>query len=246
MFSFGFVNASSPDSMLCTNVDSSGTLRVDQQSEFRQGFTLIELLVVIAILGILASLFFPLLNQARLPALKTKCMNNLRQIQIACSNYADDHDSKYPVAVRDFGFPHEFKNFTNMFSGYLPASRNSIAFCPGPLHRIRNSSTPLYDSNYTTYQYFNMTNASLGTFKISMPKLSKSTTASPRAALWGCLTIKRPDGSALAHGEPGVNSPISGMNAAYVDGHAGWTAPEALEVFWSYNGDYHWPKPPSN
>lgn len=63
------------------------------------GFTLIELLVVIAIIGIIAALLFPVFSRARAAARKTTCTSNLRQIGIALSMYADDHDGQGPPAT---------------------------------------------------------------------------------------------------------------------------------------------------
>ncbi len=69
----------------------------------RKGFTLIELLVVIAIIAILAAILFPVFAKAREKARQTQCLNNQRQIVLATTMYAQDHDELLPDTATFWG-----------------------------------------------------------------------------------------------------------------------------------------------
>ncbi len=63
------------------------------QSEER-AFTLIELLVVIAIIALLMAVLMPALNRAREQGKRAVCLNNVKQMALGWTLYADDNDGR--------------------------------------------------------------------------------------------------------------------------------------------------------
>jgi prepilin-type N-terminal cleavage/methylation domain-containing protein/prepilin-type processing-associated H-X9-DG protein len=63
-------------------------------------FTLVELLVVIGIIALLISILMPVLQKARVAALRVQCGSNLHQWGISLTAYAAENKGKLPETVR--------------------------------------------------------------------------------------------------------------------------------------------------
>jgi prepilin-type N-terminal cleavage/methylation domain-containing protein/prepilin-type processing-associated H-X9-DG protein len=94
----------------------------------KRGFTLIELLVVIAIIAVLIALLLPAVQAAREAARRAQCVNNMKQIGIACHNYLDTQGVFPPGAISTSAGGGWSTNFFNWCVLILPQVEGNTTY----------------------------------------------------------------------------------------------------------------------
>jgi prepilin-type N-terminal cleavage/methylation domain-containing protein len=99
-----------------------------------RGFTLIELLMVIAVIAILAALLLPALATAKARALQAACLNNNKQIALACTLYIGDNQDLVPLAInwgKCWGTQYQLPGATDYFPKLLQPYLGTNQLAPG-------------------------------------------------------------------------------------------------------------------
>jgi len=116
-----------------------------------RGFTLIELLTVIAVIGILASLLLPALAGAKSKGYSINCLNNERQLMLACLMYVDDFSEALPynlgtAEIKQRAAKNQYWNWTTpVMSWELDSDNtNSVLLTEGGVGPYTSRTARLY------------------------------------------------------------------------------------------------------
>ncbi|MEM6330182.1 MAG: DUF1559 domain-containing protein [Planctomycetota bacterium] len=120
-------------------------------------FTLVELLVVIAIIGVLIALLLPAVQAAREAARRSQCINNLRQLGIALTNY-ESARSRLPPG--NLGYDPRRSDFTTLNDA---ADEVRTAFVPFVLPYLEEAALfDAYDFTQATQDQYNQPGSPVG------------------------------------------------------------------------------------
>ena len=203
---------SSPADVVITSLESSIMKRLIavRTCADRAGFTLVEVLVVISVIGLLVALLLPAVQAARESARRIQCASNLKQLALACHDYASVQGT-LPIGIPRMYDPDPALNFFGEslsifvstlgqldqqplfnavnFSRSIFASANSTVFetglevlwCPSDPSIRMEVEYPLFEDPFKEKIRFSSYAGCTGTWSPALSRLSRPD--EPRASL---------------------------------------------------------------
>src|SRR5260370_16705519 len=130
-------------------------MRARRYPDKKSGFTLIELLVGIAIIAILAAMLLPALAKAKDRAIRTACKNNLKQINIGFTLYANDNRDYLPSGGVPgyWAWDLPWDPGMTMINKCSPPLQWKTFSCPGTGCRFEETNNYYLFCNFTPVRY---------------------------------------------------------------------------------------------
>ena len=192
----------------------------------RSGLTLIEVLAVIAVTAILAAMWLLSLASSR-PSNRIRCINNLRQIDIAFLMYEGDFGGKYPMQASVVnGGTSEFAYTSHVFPHYEKIQKYisgqqfyNLLVCPSDKSRKASTNAEAFTDLNISY-FLNVdctTNSPSQSFLLG----DRNVTTNGFAILTGTLLVT----TNMSLKWTDEIHPKGG-NLAFADGHVEWCKSE--------------------